>query len=191
LRTKSPDICSRILLAAEVSFATKRFHEVRMEDIALAAQVGKGTIYRYFSDKEALYDALLKEASHELLGRLEDSIGKQHSAKNKLVALVSTSLEVFDKRPHLFDLILHTEALRTMSNEFPWQETRFQVIELVQKIFSHACACQEFAIKDPLHASLQLLGGLRAVIRFGKKPRPVELPQNMVSDFLDGFAKKC
>ena len=191
MRTKSPDICSRILQAAEVSFATKRFHEVRMEDIALAAQVGKGTIYRYFSDKEALYDALLKEASHELLGRLEDSIGMQHSAKNKLIALVGTSLEVFDKRPHLFDLILHTEALRTMSNEFPWQETRFQVIELVQKIFSHACACQEFVIKDPLHASLQLLGGLRAVIRFGKKPRPADLPQNMVSDFLDGSAKKC
>ena len=191
MRTKSPDICPRILLAAEVSFATKRFHEVRMEDIALAAQVGKGTIYRYFSDKEALYDALLKEASNELLGRLEDSTEKHHSAKSKLVTLVSTSIEVFDERPHLFDLILHAEALRTVSMEFPWQETRFQVIELVQKIFSQASVSGEFFINDPLHASLQLLGGLRAVIRFGKKPRPVDLPQNMVSDFLEGSAKKC
>ncbi|NBT62453.1 MAG: TetR/AcrR family transcriptional regulator, partial [Planctomycetia bacterium] len=45
----------KILAAAEVMFASKRFHEVLMEDIAIGAGVGKGTIYRYFKNKEELY----------------------------------------------------------------------------------------------------------------------------------------
>lgn len=190
MRLKSPEVAFKILAAAEASFATKRFHEVRMEDIALVAQVGKGTIYRYFADKEALYNALLKDASKELLTTLETAVASEQSAKNKLKALVKHSLQVFDNRPHLFDLIIHAEAMRSVSTDFPWQETRFQVIDLAQRIFQEASQSNEFTISDPLHGALQLLGGLRAIIRFGPKPRPKQLSEEIVTHFLHGFSLK-
>ena len=36
-------------------FATQPFHKVRLDDVAAAAQVGKGTLYIYFKSKEDLY----------------------------------------------------------------------------------------------------------------------------------------
>jgi len=43
-----------ILKAVEEVIKTKRFHEVKMDDVAKQAGVGKGTIYRYFPNKDEL-----------------------------------------------------------------------------------------------------------------------------------------
>ena len=40
-----------------------------MEDVASAAGVGKGTVYRYFKDKEELYLALLARAADGITRR--------------------------------------------------------------------------------------------------------------------------
>jgi len=44
-----------IMQAAEKLFSTRRFHEITTDEVAEAARVGKGTIYRYFADKEDLF----------------------------------------------------------------------------------------------------------------------------------------
>lgn len=48
-----------ILDAALAVFSQKGFAGARIEDIARSAGVGKGTVYLYFSDKEALFRALV------------------------------------------------------------------------------------------------------------------------------------
>jgi len=188
LTNKPSTTRSKILLSAELLFATKRFHEVRMEDLAVRAGVGKGTIYRYFKDKKELYVALLKEASTDLILLIEKAIEQQKSCVNKLIHLVKASITLFDAKPHLFDLILQAEALQRNEGEFPWQQTRSNVIQIVESIFKLAEGRKEFTIEDPKNAALQLLGGLRAVIRFGKKPRHEHLSFNMVQHFLNGFS---
>lgn len=40
---------------AEKLFTTRRFHEITLDEVAQQAAVGKGTIYRYFSDKDDLF----------------------------------------------------------------------------------------------------------------------------------------
>jgi AcrR family transcriptional regulator len=44
-----------IMLAAEKLSSTRRFHEITTDQVAEAARVGKGTIYRYFQDKDDLF----------------------------------------------------------------------------------------------------------------------------------------
>src|SRR3982751_2583997 len=73
MRTCDPKRGQQILDAAAQLFASHRYHEVRMEDIASHAQVAKGTIYRYFHDKEDLYLALTIHGMHRLF---EESQGK-------------------------------------------------------------------------------------------------------------------
>ena len=48
-----------ILEAVERACEGKRLHEVTVDDIASLAGVGKGTIYRYFADKEDLFFSLM------------------------------------------------------------------------------------------------------------------------------------
>ena len=73
MRTKTPVLPEKILTVAARLFATHRFHEARMEDIAAAAEVGKGTLYRYFKDKEELYLALLERTAEQLSQCLSQS----------------------------------------------------------------------------------------------------------------------
>ncbi|HJT77602.1 MAG TPA: TetR/AcrR family transcriptional regulator, partial [Gemmataceae bacterium] len=98
---KVPGLGDKILDTAAHLFGSRRFHEVRMEDIAAEAEVGKGTLYRYFQDKEELYIALLSRAAEQLMARLHDTMAPVEGAKDRLRTLVETSIAFFDEQPHL------------------------------------------------------------------------------------------
>ncbi|MDB5293582.1 MAG: putative Transcriptional regulator, TetR family [Phycisphaerales bacterium] len=59
-----------ITSAAARMFAARPFHKVRLDDIAAAAGVGKGTLYVYFDSKEDLYFTLTYEGFAQLVDRL-------------------------------------------------------------------------------------------------------------------------
>jgi AcrR family transcriptional regulator len=48
-----------LLAAARNVFATKGFHEAKVDDIAAAARVAKGTFYLYFADKRSIFVELV------------------------------------------------------------------------------------------------------------------------------------
>jgi AcrR family transcriptional regulator len=50
---------SEIIEAGLLEFADKGFAGTRLEDVAARAGIAKGTIYRYFASKEALFEAAL------------------------------------------------------------------------------------------------------------------------------------
>jgi TetR/AcrR family fatty acid metabolism transcriptional regulator len=177
MRTKTPRINERMLEAAGRLFGSRRFHEVRMEDIAAEAEVSKGTLYRYFEDKEELYLALLRRATDQLVELLEERLARIHDPRVRLVELAATNLEYFDTHPHLFDLIQRAEVLRDRRGEFPWQKARDANFRMAGDLLRAG----HFPVADPETATLMLLGGLRAVIRFGERPRPADIAEQVVS----------
>jgi AcrR family transcriptional regulator len=54
------DCHGRILNAARSVFGRFGFHRARMDDIALAASVSKGSLYNHFKDKEDLFQRLVE-----------------------------------------------------------------------------------------------------------------------------------
>ena len=184
MRTKTPLQAEKMLHAAAGLFGSQRFHEVRMEDIATAAGVGKGTIYRYFSDKEDLYLALLERASRQMHDRLERSVRNLKGSTARLKAMVTAIISFFDEQPHLLSLIQREEVLR--GPDFPWKKTREEMLDLVIGLLEEGNTRGEFAVRDPDLLALLLLAGLRGVLRFGKRPRPRDLAQRIVDIFLKG-----
>jgi TetR/AcrR family fatty acid metabolism transcriptional regulator len=177
-----------MLEAAGKLFGTRRFHEVRMEDVAAEADVSKGTLYRYFHDKEEMYLALLARASRQFVSELRARAGATQSARTRLVAVVDMIISFFDRQPHLFDLIQRAEIRRELGATFPWQQARDELLRLTQDIFEQGGKEREFTVRRPDLAALMLLGGLRAVIRFSPQPRPAHLARDLVADFLGGAA---
>src|SRR5262249_39757807 len=110
MRRKTPGFADKVLVAAARLFGVKRFHEVRMEDVAAEAGVCKGTLYSYFPDKDKMYRAILERASRQLVGLLRERVAGAKSARGRLVALVGAVIAYFDPQPHLFDLIQRAEA---------------------------------------------------------------------------------
>jgi AcrR family transcriptional regulator len=177
----------QILAVAARLFGSRRFHEVRMEDIAAEADVGKGTLYRFFKDKEELYLALVGRASEQFLERVLTEAAGVLGPRAKLEALTAAVIAFFDAQPHLLELILRAELLRPSGTSFPWQEAREGVMRLILDVLKEAKAQHHFAVTDPELVERMLLGGIRAVIRFSQPPRSPDLPRRIVAGLLDGF----
>jgi AcrR family transcriptional regulator len=160
-----------------------------MEDIAAAAEVGKGTLYRYFKDKDELYSALLIRAAEQLDARLILQLEPAQDTRAKLEAIVHAIISFFDEQPHLLDLIQHAEAMKRSDRIFAWQQQREKNFQRVHDILEAARVNGEFGVDDPSFASLFLLCGLRAVLRFSKPPRPADLARQIVEHFLHGYAR--
>lgn len=55
-----------IIEAAEKIFSQKGFFQAKVEEIAAAAGVGKGTVYEYFSSKEEVFMEMIKEITKDI-----------------------------------------------------------------------------------------------------------------------------
>ena len=64
------EIKERIMQSAMENFSKKGFDRTRMEDIAGAAGIAKGTLYLYFKDKEGLFYAICDHNLEELRNQL-------------------------------------------------------------------------------------------------------------------------
>ncbi len=191
MRTKSPEQAEKILAAASRLFALHRFHEARMEDIAGAAGVGKGTLYRYFKDKEELYLALLDRAADGLQQRIAEAAAEVCCPRGKLEAVVAAILAYFDLNPYLFDLLSHAESRQQTGTLEKWQEVRNTNLHRIEEILEEGRKAGLWDVPDPETPVLMMLGGLRAVLRFSVPPRPPNLARRIVEDFLHGASRRC
>src|SRR5690625_2545879 len=64
----------QLLAAAREVFVAQGFHASSMDDIADVAGISKPVLYQHFSSKLALYQALLRQSSAELVQRLAEAL---------------------------------------------------------------------------------------------------------------------
>src|SRR5215471_12109378 len=74
-----------ILDAALKVFAAKGFAAARMEDIARAAGVTKGTIYLYFESKEAVFKSLVRESVGSALTAVSADVAAYEGSSRALL----------------------------------------------------------------------------------------------------------
>lgn len=87
----------RILAAAHDVFRTEGFRGASMERIARAASVSKATLYGYFPDKEAVFEAVASRFAEQLETAFETSLGGSGSPEDRVAAaLVAKHLAVFE-----------------------------------------------------------------------------------------------
>jgi TetR/AcrR family transcriptional regulator, cholesterol catabolism regulator len=92
----------RMLDAAAVVFAERGFEAASMEDIAHAAGMTKPTFYRYFSGKEALFEAVFVNALDLLVAAIDRASACNSGAAARLEAMIRAIIPTF--REHLVSL---------------------------------------------------------------------------------------
>ncbi|WP_163508261.1 TetR/AcrR family transcriptional regulator [Fodinicola acaciae] len=100
----------KVLAAAELLFAERGVAAVSMDDVAAAAGVGKGTLYRRFGDKGGLAIALLDEQERRLQEDLLQGpppLGPGAPAAVRIAAFVRAYAEFLDQHG---DLVLMSES---------------------------------------------------------------------------------
>src|SRR3954447_8694622 len=102
-----PDEKKRQLIASTAAklFATRPFHKVKLDDVAAAAGVGKGTLYIYFKSKEDLYFWLIYDAFARVVEQLKLQLGHgELSADRALRRIIAELVKFSFDNPQLFEL---------------------------------------------------------------------------------------
>ncbi len=99
-----------ILRAAARLFAERPYEAVRVDDIALAAELAKGTVYLYFSDKDAIVAALglrLLEGMRREMDAVTAAVrGGQVSATTGLLRVMEVWHQAYWSAPGLFRVLV-------------------------------------------------------------------------------------
>jgi AcrR family transcriptional regulator len=103
-----------ILEAATAVFAEKGLDRASMSDVARCADVSDGLLYRYFANKRALLDAVLREFYERLLHRLETEVFRFGTFDERLRKLVELHLTTFVQDAGLCRLFI--SEVRVASN---------------------------------------------------------------------------
>ncbi|WP_214325254.1 TetR/AcrR family transcriptional regulator [Nonomuraea sediminis] len=104
---------ARILEAAAELFAARSPQDVTMDDIAKAAGVGRGTLYRRYPDRASIAVALLdahESALQEKLLRGDPPLGPGAPPAERLAAFYAAMVELLENHAHL---VLGAEVGRT------------------------------------------------------------------------------
>lgn len=98
MQKKNEQTMNRIFDSAEVLFSTKEFFDVKMEDIAKNADVGKGTIYTYFKSKEELLFKCLTNNIDEDQSRMAEILQSDTDFDERLHKIFNYLYEFMKKK---------------------------------------------------------------------------------------------
>lgn len=184
----------KIMRVVEKLAANRRFHEITLDEIAEAAGVGKGTIYRYFTDKDDLFFQVATSGFEELCELLKQKVPCDTSFTDKLLNACEQITRFFADRKHLLQL-MQTETnpayWRKGKIRQRWLDKRKMLVNTLADIFCEGIA--ENAIRADISAEVMasfLLGLLRTQARdLHDMPEDVKSCKLLVDVFLNGVRK--
>lgn len=103
----------QILAAASALFAKHGYAGTDLQGVASVLRVGKGTVYRYFGSKRALFEAAVRRVMSLMSARIEAAIEGLADPLDKLAQAIRSYLEFFHEHPEYVELLIQERA------EFP------------------------------------------------------------------------
>jgi AcrR family transcriptional regulator len=161
-RRRKEDRPAEILSAALDCFAERGFAATRLEDIAARAGVSKGTLYLYFSGKEELFKALVRQELLPNIERLEAAAAGPGSAVEMLGRLVAVWAEyVVPSRISVLPKLVIAEAGNFPElAKFYLQEVIQRGLRLLRSILRRGVEAGEFRPIDVEHTAFCVVGPL-------------------------------
>ena len=129
-------------------FAKKGLENTTMNDIAVASNKGRRTLYTYFKSKEDIYSAVIASELERLSDKLDEVAAKKIPPQDKIIELIYTHLNMIKEtvvrngnlRAEFFRNIWTVEKIR---KNFDADE-----IELFRKVYADGKAEGEFDIEN-------------------------------------------
>ncbi|MBI1951313.1 MAG: TetR/AcrR family transcriptional regulator [Acidobacteria bacterium] len=112
-----------LLLAGRTLFSEKGLYESRVEEITERADIGKGTLYRYFRSKEDLILAVVDAGFEDLRLRVAERIAGRDRLGARVEAIARAHVEFFAENADLMR-IFHQVRGMLKFNRTEWRPLR-------------------------------------------------------------------
>jgi AcrR family transcriptional regulator len=147
----------RILEAARVVFARDGYLKARMTDVAEAAGLAHGALYRYFRNKEDILLGLLEPTIRELYA---ETAARRTSERqyDRLVEGIRGYLEVYERNADVMKILIEA-AMENEEVADIWRRLR---VRFHQRILRHVERNRELGLARDLEpvSTAQVLGGM-------------------------------
>ena len=95
----------RIEIAAEEIFSKFGYEKATLDGIIALADVGKGTVYKYFGNKEQLFYKLVAVKNVPFVDALQAAVENEKGLQAKLIAYFAVLVEFYHKNSALWQII--------------------------------------------------------------------------------------
>jgi AcrR family transcriptional regulator len=191
-----------ILDAAQELIAVRGYHGMRMDGVAHAAELSKGTLYLYFENKDALCAAVATRLLDTLLPFIETALEEASTGLDAVQGLLRKYYEFTQINPHHFRFAMEWLGAgeRMDDSTEAFQTYRGRVGHILSLVVSSLLRGQsDGSIRadiDPLPQAIQLWTSFLGVVMVGlnkegmaqRIPMPVDLEQ-LVPLHLDAMVR--
>ena len=175
--------------AAARLFRQKRFHEVRMEDVAAAAGVAKGTIYRFYRTKEELLAEICFASLEELAGELARISQRPENARERLARMVEGAARYFREHSDFFEVLQREWGQACLQRKSRYLAYRVKTRAIFARVIRDGQAAGELRGVDASAAADMLMGMNRSMLYFGDPRMSAARVARLVLEvFLKGVA---
>jgi AcrR family transcriptional regulator len=175
-----------ILDAAAQIFSQKGFHAASMQDIAVAVNLQKASLYHHVNSKQEILVALLDRALDILIDEMQSVLDRPLLPDQKLPLAIQAYLSaMLDHRDLAVILLMEHRSLDAShhARHIPRRD-RFEQLwrDLIQEGMQNGVFC----CADPAMASRALLGVLNWTITWYSPDGPLS-PEDIATQFADLF----
>lgn len=183
-----------ILQAAMALFMDKGFQNTKMEDIAIDAGVGKGTLYEYFENKQDIFDEACIEYVNVIIDNIRYVSNMDDTFNNKLLILFNGKLKMeSDFEDMSIDNILSSKNIIS-------EETIKKIILKISEMYGLICDIidqgkEEGVVKKSIKSEItacMIMGTMGEYLRLISHKKENEIKgDDVIFDLLyNGFAVK-
>ncbi|HYK42852.1 MAG TPA: TetR/AcrR family transcriptional regulator [Thermoanaerobaculia bacterium] len=189
-RAKTASKEAEILDAAARVFSARPYHHVLIDDVAAAAHVGKGTIYRYFETKEDLHFAAILYGFDALASALSAASFRGAPPAERLERIAREVIAFFRVRGDLSRLLMEDEQrFEARTEELSKRKEVLQ--KLVEQCLSDGVASGVFRVTDISSAATFFRGMIRAAVESGTAgDTPEGLAAGILEIFVHGIGRR-
>ncbi|SKC83188.1 TetR/AcrR family transcriptional regulator [Maledivibacter halophilus] len=151
-----------IIGSAVKIFERDGFYKAKVEEIAKGANVGKGTIYEYFSSKRDLFCQMVKDMLDSYVKMVEKISQENGDPVTKLKKLIQLQMTLMEKHGKIAQII-QIEAIKSgLQEELKkyFLEVKRNHQTIIEKIFQEGIELKIFKPVDTFLTSLFFIGGV-------------------------------
>lgn len=180
-----------IFKATEKLIQEQGFDSITMDDIAKKAEFAKGTLYKYFKNKEALILSLLENKMDALIESIQAIQKQKTHPLDKIKKTIQIGLESKFKDRFIFQAIFLAQYKMILQKERLVKKIQAHMLEF-DKIIAEAQAAGEIRKMDTRFLTQSLFGlmqGLLMMVHCEDTPikNPEEFIQNSTDQIFDLF----
>ena len=184
----------QILDAAVTVFSIKGFAKARVDEIAVRAGLGKGTIYRYFGSKEDIFFAVVDKGMNTLKGLILDAISEEEKPLKKIEKAIRVYLLFFQKNKDFVGILTQERSEFRKRVRQRYLEHYYEHINKMEEVFRKGIA-QKVLKKVDVRSAVSMLNDMvngtiyRWVLEGGNYPLIDKLPA-IVNIYFTGIVKE-